>query len=631
MSEPRPDASARSARLGLLLLVALALLLRAPALERNLPCDPEPDAVVVKQALYLDAKWRDEERTVPALNRQYPPLLALGLAALPGSLAPARADGVLEHELAAAARSYRIGRVYVLLLALGAIPATFLLARRALGARWALVAAGLVALSSLHALYSTQARPHAPLATLVALALLALAARLRRPNAATALLAGAASALCIACLHNGFAVLAPVAAVELVLLLRRGARSLVATLLGALLVALPIGAAAVLSYPELFGRAETFEYFVPQVGEQLNLSGHLVRIADFNGAGFGLVLGFLAGQEPVLLALLLAAAVLAPRALRAARAARAQRGEHSGAWRALASAEHAEVFVALVFGAAYLVAIGIYARTFGRFLLPLLPALAFAGAWAARGLFEPRARAAWLAPCAVLALAALPSARLAWLWTRDTTPEQAGAWIAANVPEDALVAVPLGLDVGLPVDAARSEVVPSYLRSPWAAHLIRHPDVAAALGGPRVLHSGYMPGMDLLGPSAEGLARELRSRGGAQFVLVEPDESYLVDPRRRPAPAGANGAAEVPYRSAIGKRRYPRGHHPEQGVLPLVEFGDASAPRLADSLGYSLDDCAPWTLWRVPRFGQRLALYRDWGAAAGASDRSKNPENASGK
>jgi hypothetical protein len=634
VSGPQPGAAQRSGLLGLALVVVAALLVRWPALERNLPCAPEPDAVIVRQALYFDARWRAEEPTVSELNRQYPPLLALGLAALPGPLAAPRADGAPEHALAAAGRPYRIGRAYVLVLALGAIPATFALARRALGARYALVAAGLVALSSLHALYSTQARPHAPLATLVALALLALAARLRTPRAATAWLAGAACALCVACLHNGFSVLVPAAVVEIVLLFRRGPharvggppRSLLSSALrfltGPLLVALPIGVAALLSYPELFGYGERFEFVVPQAGQHVNLSGHLLRATDFNGAGFGLVLGFLAGQEPVLLALLLAAAVLAPGAVRAARAVRAERGERGGAWRALASAEHAEVFVALVFGAAYLATIGIYARTFGRFLVPLLPSLAFAGAWAARSLFEPRVRGAWVAPCAVLALAALPSARLAWLWTRPTTPEQARTWISANLPQHALVALPLGLDLGLPVEPTRAELLPAYVRTPWAEHLVRHPGVAAALAGPRVLHSGFLPGLAQLGQSAEGLARAVLSRGGAGFVLVNPDERYLRDPSRPGGHDGKrdggrdarqpDGAGDAPEEGRIGLPDHPRGHHPPGGVVPLVEFGAADAPRLEEPFGYSLDDCRPWTLWRVERFGPRLSIYRDW-------------------
>lgn len=603
MSDPETGPTARTALVGLALLLLVALLLRWPALDRNLPCDPEPDAVVVKQALYLDAKWRHEERSVPALNTQYPPLLALGLAALPGSLAPQRADGEAAHERAAAGRAYRVGRLYVLLLALGAIPATYALARRALGTRYALVAAGLVASSSIHALYSTQARPHAPLATFVALALLALAARLRAPSAWTALLSGLACATAVACLHNGAAVLVPLAAVELVLALRSGWRSSAA----ALLALAPVGVAAYLSYPELLGRINPFEYAVPHVSDSVNLSGHLLRVEDFNGAGFLLVLQFLVGQEPLLFLLLAAGACALPGGLRAARTA------HGGAGRALVSAEHAEVFVALVFALAYLLALGVYERTFGRFLLPVLPALAFGAAWAAKRWLAPRGALGHAAPWALLALAALPAGRLAILWSRPTTQQLAAAWLSANVPEDALVAAPLGLDVGLPVDLQRAEVVPAHLRTPWTAHLLRHPDVAAGLRGPRLLHSGYMPGLNQLGPGAEGLARELRSRVGAQFVLVEPDEAYVFDPRR--GAAGLAGALDPSYRPEIGKRRFPRGHHPEDGARPLVTFGDASAPKLSDPLGYALDDCRPWTLWRLSRFGERLEVHRDWASA----------------
>jgi hypothetical protein len=673
--------SPRAVLAWLVALLVLGLALRWPALERNLPCDPEPDAVLVKQALYFDARWRGDELPVAGLNTQYPPLLGALLASVPGPLRATPAPGPLEQQLRDAAQPYRHGRWFSVLFGLALVPLTYAYARRRLEARWALVASFLVATSTLHALYSTQARPHAALTTLLLLALFALVARARSAGVGTvgvgtALGAGCASALAVACLHNGFAILAPLAAVE-VLCMRRARRWFLPT---TLLVLLPVVAAAWVSYPELFGRGKAFEFDVPQVASNLNLSGHLLRIDDFNGAGFGLVLRYLYAHDPALLVLGLVGLALGVRAL-------AMRGRS-----ALFAVGSETWFVAAVFGIAYLAAIGIYARTFGRFVLPLVPLLALAGAHALRAVFARRGPRALPVLALLLCVCGATLARVAWVWSQPTTREQFATWARSTCAADTRIALPIGVEAPLALDAGRIARLPRHLRTPWSEHVLRLAEAGITLPGPIGFVSGRIPGTNQVGPEADALVRAILTRPGADYVLVEPDDvpfSRTPRPDSRPAPArapdaprgsgsernadsetgranhdhdhdhdhdrgrgrgrgrgrdpdhdhdrdrehehehehgparGWNASADESWTPEIGRRRFPRGHKPPPGVVPVhrLTADDERAP-VADPLGYSLDDWTPARLWTTPRFGQRLDVYLEW---------AKKPENDSGK
>ena len=146
-------------------------------------------------------------------NVQYPRLLAGVVSLLPrGELRDPDHATLAEH-LAVARRTDVQVRALVALLAASVLPATWLLARRRVGDRWALLAAALPATSLLHLNFSQQARPHAAFASLFLWTVLAAVHLRARPSWGAHALVGVLAGLSLGCLQSGLIAL-PVIAVS---------------------------------------------------------------------------------------------------------------------------------------------------------------------------------------------------------------------------------------------------------------------------------------------------------------------------------------------------------------------------------------------------------------------------------
>lgn len=557
----------------LLLLTALAFGLRAWDLDARLPAQPEPDDVIVIQALHLEEQRLGRISKEDQVNSQYPLLLAHLLEALPGQLLePLPPEAPLQEHLRAASQPHLMGRWLVLGFALLSIPGSYLLARRFLGRGASLFAAALVATSLLHCLYSQQARPHVPLASLALWAVLGCQRLVRKGGVFAYLSAGLACAVAIACLHNGFVLLAPLG---LALLLRWPRERGFGRALALLPLAL-VGLAIDWAYPTLLGEGSDLGLDKPE--GSFFLSGHRIDSINIDGRGFLLVLGYLWAHDPLLVLLGGLGLMLLPwRAM---------------SWRPRTEAQR-ELWIALAFALPYLCALGLYARTFGRFLLPLLPYLALlAAAGAALALKRLTALAA---PRRALAAAALLLAfplaqdlRLQQLRSRPDTHTQMAAWLTANADprEDQIL---LGNQVNLPLAEPRRSLLalPEWSWTVWQRYQV------------------------LLGSVPCG--RALRStRPLAVPTLFAPNGTPRPDMQVTLLDQLGRGI----YRLVVSRNQFDlRG---TRGTLqPVVEM--LCPPTLAfgypprpvdeeDSEGYSLDGSGWSWLWRRDRLGALLEL-----------------------
>lgn len=407
----QPPRTTRAAWLALLVLCVAALALRTARLGYLLPHDPEPDAYIVHQAHMIESD--DPAAQSSRIWGKYPHLLARMLLLFPDPPpAPDAATAPLEEHLAYASLPMVRGRILVALLAGLGVPATFLLARRFLGGWGALLAAALLATSLLHLCFSQQARPHGPLSTFTALAIVGTLAFARSGTFAAWCGASALCALALACLHSGVATFLSLGAAFLLVHGRAWARKL-----PWLLVPAGLGAAVfALFYPFLFADRGASDLDVRR--DAVVQAGHDVRLEWFDGGGFEVVWHALVDYDPVLLAL---AAVGAAVALVAR-----SRGRVRGASRELA--------VCLAFVLPYLLAIGLFNKSFERFVLPLHPflaCLAAVGPLALCRALAPRARAAAAILVAALCLAfpAWIAARVLALHGEPDTQERLAGWL----------------------------------------------------------------------------------------------------------------------------------------------------------------------------------------------------------
>jgi len=416
----------RSARLLLVLglLFGATIGLRLTGLGFGVPVWEEPDPDIPGHVDLVREGW--SVAAVEEPDEQYPHLiadLARWLPARPPAAGPG-APGDLAGHLAAAAHTHVQVRFLVALVASLAIPLTFLLARRFVRDGWALFAAALMATSLLHQSFAQQARPHAFAATLMLAAVLAHLRLLGDGSWRAYALAAAATALALGSLHYGVAVL--LSALVAHALRGGGARFLDRRLLLAVAISL---AAIPLFYPFLFervGQARALE------GGSVRLAEHAVDLSQFYGRGFAVIAQSLWNYEPLLCVLLPLAAL----------ALLFQRERVDG--RALA--------VVLAFALPYLLAIGLFERTYERFVLPLLPYLAVFAAWGAQR-WAARLGAQVVALGCGLALV-LPScacAKLAWLRCRPDTLVEAAQWLEARGGDETMYvsAAPPALDLPL--------------------------------------------------------------------------------------------------------------------------------------------------------------------------------------
>ncbi|HVS19819.1 MAG TPA: glycosyltransferase family 39 protein [Planctomycetota bacterium] len=413
-------------------LVALSLALRCIGLGRELPQQPDEDPLIVGQAESLRRVLAGEP-VAGTVEPHYPLVLAYTLALwpLPAHDAAAERADPLAYHLERAARPHHRARLLVALISTLAVPFTWLLARRFVGPWWALFAAALVATSLQHVHLSQSARPHGALATYITLALWLDVRLLERGRTRDHLLAGAATALAIGCLHTGASTLLPLVAAQLVRLRRDGARAALRAAAAWVLVA----ALVWLAYLGPLADARAAQ--LTSNGGDVTLSGHVFPRSVFDGGGFARMGPLLWLADPLLSVLgAIGLGVAIVRVLR-------RRAPPGAASRLLC-----------VWALPYLVVMGMYSRVPARFLLPLVPLLALL---AALGLahFTATATRRFLPILAALALLALPTfacARLAWLNSRPDAATQVARWLERNADREhdlihlsALASLPLFL------------------------------------------------------------------------------------------------------------------------------------------------------------------------------------------
>jgi len=454
-----PDSSASPTNTGrpsrgtlalLALIVALGLAVRLHGIGFLLPQLGEPDGLVIDYQLRA-LEGHGRESASDPLNAYYPHLVARTAALVPRSwVAPATPHTLAEHLRVASASRMR-ARIAVALLSLLAIPLTWWLARHFVPDAWALMAAALVAGSPFLVWFAQQARPHAA-ATSFALLAVCAAVHLRQAGGWRAYaVAGLAAGLAVGVLQSGLAVLP---AIALAILLRVRAdrwRALAGTAL-----VLAIAAAFVFFlYPFMFTGGPDPESVTMRPDGTLAVSRHLVFVDLFNGRGFAVVWRAFREYDPLLtwLALFGFATVVvvsprwAPRCVPA-----------------FACARTLDLAIVLAHAVPYLIAIGLYQRTYQRFALPLVPYLGIVSAYGAWQLWRLAARGGRGLSLVAGALAcAAAAAELAWSWqlgrvrARPDTIQEAATWITQHVPpETQAISVMPGLD--LPIARSRASI-----------------------------------------------------------------------------------------------------------------------------------------------------------------------------
>jgi hypothetical protein len=545
--------------LGLLTLAALAA--RLAGLRARLPHQCDPDRYIVAEAAWLDRpKDLDPETFEAYAQTNYPRLLSHVLASSPGrSFAPVLPpQAPLEEHLAAASGPFVRARLLVELLSLIAIPGTYLLARRFLGAWTSLLAAAFVATSLSGLFYSEQARPHAASLGLSLAAMLAIVRLPRAGNLTDHLAAGGLAALALGCLWNGVFVL-PALFVAHALARRRNWIGFA--------VALAVAAAAV---PLFYG-------FLLQGSRRmsggLNLGLSKILWRDLNGAGFGQILRGFWSFDPVLVAAAgVGAVALAVRFLRRPGPVLSTR----------------ELWIAAAYPVSFVLFWGALATVPPRYCLPLLPYLAVLAAFGVESLLPRRAPllASVALAVAVLALPVFACAHLVAARSREDTYTLAARWIAAHCdPGREVVCIPLLSDLPLFTDRSEIDAIPAAVRTPWQryqARLAPEPSVPAYR-----LHTVF---------SREMLADR----------RIDPDEVHAVLASERPAYVLAvlHQSSEIAWDSTVDVLR-------ADGDELAARFDPwkPGTEALGD-VGFEQGDRALAKVLAAARPGPRLEIYR---------------------
>ena len=430
----------RAAWLVLALLVIAGWMLRVRGIEWQLPQWTYSDGYVLRNQT---AQLRGEIEGLPApeaasdspaLPGYYPWLPAAVMAVAPRSEPDVEALEPLERALELARAPWLHLRRTSAWIALGALLATYALARRFVG-RWsALFAAALVATSLLHVTFSAAQRPHALLATVISLALLAILWA-RRSSKLAAQLAGALGfAASASTLQSGFAVLP---AWGLAWILRRERR------------AWRQEALALLASLALVGLVLRWAYSDPEFAQGGITGRHVIWWSSTPGLGLWVLARAMLFYEPVLLLGVVAAlaAALVPAIRRRAKWDRERRDD---------------LLTCLGFVLSYGGFFALFGGTFERFALPLLPFAAIAAAWGfdlwGRTLLgERRSRLA----CAAVVLLALPTVacwRLGELRSRPDTLELAARWIERRASDGHRKVLISSLNLELPFFYSRESL-----------------------------------------------------------------------------------------------------------------------------------------------------------------------------
>lgn len=484
-----------------------------------LPHSKELDAALVRQSMMFQGigPWSDHAWS------KYPHLLSRLMAAFPRAqevhvAGSATAAEELQAHLLFASRHLIAARWVIVLLSAMALPMSYALARRFLSQPWSLFAVGLLASSLLFQAFAHQARPHA--ATLVTTAFVfwssdQWAHQGRHRDLVWMLLA---SALSIASLHNGaLFLLAP--AMACLWRWRRERRIPWLALVAGLAV---LGVSLRLAYPFFFDRPGSEDF---ESGYGRYSFPHEVTAERFTGSGFGRMSGAMWRYDPVLsVLLLLGTSMLLVRALKDRRAGIPSQWNRQ----------------ALVIGlpvALYLLVLGIYGKTFQRFLLPVLPALAIVASFGlseVQRLLVPRIKSRWspaLVPAiatGLIAFALWPCARLAWLQSRPDSYEELASWALAHQqqsPEAMLLCASETLPLFTPIHKAPGhDPAHSKLKLHWLDYLANLPDGALHSSPLQILPlatEGRYP-MDGAGfPKTRKQALQIARALGGKILIVE--------------------------------------------------------------------------------------------------------------
>lgn len=508
-------------------LCLLTLLLRLSGLGCLLPVFSPLDSQAFARHVEL---YREEPENVAREGIYYPHLVSRVAAWLPDARRASAQD--LPTALAQAGAPQRDLMLVSLLFSLLILPATFLLARRWLGAWPALVATWLVATSLLHHAFSTQARPHGTAAAWMSLTVLAALFYRERGGWWRSLAAWSAAALALGSLHYGVFAIPPVLLAHMAR--REGAVGWQRIIVGALLLAFAVW----IFYPFYFHAPERFFGLEP---EGLDLSGQPLKLSRFTGEGFLTILWSLFSYDPALSLLgFLGLLAVRPRAPRR--------------W-------SADTWIAASFLGPYVLVIGLYAETWERFVLALLPWIACLGACAARQAWkQPAMRFALLV---LLLIPGLICLKYALVKRAPSSFERMAAELEArSSPADRIVLAPY-IDLPLFSTPEALEENPQaialslwlrYQRRQVPAELSRQGHMLLAMPGPRaetlqwlredprgwlerhraryVLLAGFDPMLEWLAPLANWLESNAQcvarhaadpERGGALLYRHETD------------------------------------------------------------------------------------------------------------
>lgn len=422
--------SAASALLAAATLFALAL--RLSGLGFMLPHLPNLDERVYLCQMHI---LRDGPLTIGELQNEafYPnsiPRVCAWLTRKHEFREPAR--DLSEHLARASADTIALRRLVAWLSVL-LVPGTYWLVRRFFDRTTSVVAAWFVAGSVMHLWYAQQARPHAVEASLALAAVIGALRVLRRGDFQAYLFAGVAAALSIATLQSGLAVLLPLAGAHALRKREQRVRSGAGLFAAFLLCFLAVR----IFYPFLFeeGGGQIALKPISDSSGEFDLSGHAIRLAEFNGRGFAYVVRAFVDYDPLLLALSVVG--LATLALAVRRAVQHREP-------LLKPVDHRrELYVVLAYALPYLAAIGSFEGTRQRFVLPLLPFAACLAAYAvvsgaralARRVSKRRLRAFVLAtPLVMIVLVQSALAiEIAALRRAPDTSTQAAHWICDHL------------------------------------------------------------------------------------------------------------------------------------------------------------------------------------------------------
>ncbi len=502
--------------LGVLSVCLLGFVLRWRGLDFMLPhYTPSDELVIVDQ---VDS-YRQGLPT-PRLDGSVMPAYGLLLpkVAAPFHPAPRPEPARTLEQHAARSSALRLDiRIVLMLVSLLVVPGTWLLARRLLEPPWALLAAALAATSLLSISNSQMGRPHAPSTALSVLSVVASMHLLRKRDVLSYLIAGVAAALAVGCLHTGTAVLAPLG-LAWFLSWKWEPRASRRWILACVIL---VGAAIRLLYPFSFEQWTNVE----GPGSDFNLSGHRIWWEDFDGSGFQRVLATFYSYDPLIL--LVGAVGLALLAVNSRR------------FSALDPERRGDLLVALAYAVPYALLIGLYSRTAERFVLPLLPYAALAGAYGASRLIAWAGGTASVKVAGALLLLAFPTlaaVHVGSVRAADDTCTEAADWIREHLDPrtDRVFVLPYHT---LPLPYGEESLAHNWKYSPkteWLEYLVGLEP--RALEGPR---------WDVFHPRKQGTEADLgddplawfREQGFTAVVVqqVRPSFRLKVLPRARDA------------------------------------------------------------------------------------------------